>query len=147
MDSRGYTIIELSVVLLISAALLDVGLNSAAPVSHRLSVNLARSALVTLHARARAHAAERGEMTRLHVDPVGDSAWVSHDSERIESVDFRGTWGVDLIAPSAIELCMSPRGYADRDCNSFSSAVDVEFSRGELSAEVTIRPLGQLVIR
>ncbi len=42
---------------------------------------------------------------------------------------------------------MSPRGYADWGCNSFSSAVDVEFSRGGLSAEVKIRPLGQLVIQ
>lgn len=147
VDSRGFSIIEVAMVLMIAAALLDMALSAAAPVSNRLSVSSSRSALVALHARARAHAVERGVMTRLHVDPEGDSAWVSDAGERIETVDFYETWGVDLIAAAPIELCMSPRGHADRDCNSFGSTVDVEFSRGGLSAVVMIRPLGQLVIR
>ncbi len=57
---------------------------------------------------------ERGTMTRLYVDPVGDSAWVSDGTEQIESIDFREDRGVDLIADASIELCMSTRANSPR---------------------------------
>ena len=148
MKSRngGFTIIEVIVALAIGVILLDITLSASGPALDRMSVNSARTTFAALHARARVRAIERGRTVSFFVDPATDSAWVYDDDEIVEAIAFGSTSGVDITAGSRLELCLSPRGYADTDCNSFSSAVEVGFTRNSASTSLEVRPLGQLVM-
>ena len=138
LDNKGFSLIEVVSVLMIGGVLA----NTAMSVTAWFSVNAARESLVALHARARAHAVERGTTVDFHLDPAGDSAWVEIDGETLEVARFDD---VDLQASGDITVCMSPRGIADTRCNSFSGVETVTFeSRGE-SSSLDILPLGKLV--
>ena len=142
LDNKGYSLIEVAVVLMVAGIFLDVSARPMASVTAGLAVNAAHESFVALHARARAHAVERGTPVDFHVDPVGDSAWIEMDGETLEVARFGD---VDLQASAAITVCMSPRGIADTRCNSFSGIETVSFeNRGESSA-LDILPLGKIV--
>ncbi len=143
----GFTVIEMVVTMTFGLILLDIALGASGETLDRVAVSSARTTFAALHSRARVRAVERGRNVRLIVDPATDSAWVADGEEIVEGIAFRTASGVDLTATSAIELCLSPRGSADRDCNSFTSTVEVGFSRGGASASLGIQPLGQLVMR
>ena len=143
LDKKGYSLVEVLIVLVIAGVLLNVSLKSTGSVTARLSVNLAQHSFVALHARARAHAVERGTSVDFHVDPVGDSAWVEIDGETLEVARFDA---VDPAASGAITVCMSPRGIADTRCNSFSAVETETFeARGE-SSSLDILPLGKVIL-
>lgn len=142
----GFTIIELVIAMVVAVILLDVALSASGPALDRMSVSSARTTFAALHARARVRAVERGRNVSLYVDPATDSAWVADGTEIVEAIAFRTTSGVDVTTDSRLELCLSPRGYADTDCNSFNSAVAVGFARNGASSQLEVRPLGQLVM-
>lgn len=146
MRRSGFTLIELVIALIVSGILLSITVAGFAAVERRTAVRQARNVFAGLHARARAHAIEFGTIARLGVDLGGDSVWVDRDGTIVETVRIGEEFGVDLSSSvTGITLCMSPRGYADTDCNSFGSAVKIGFARG--SSEVmtaTLLPLGQL---
>jgi prepilin-type N-terminal cleavage/methylation domain-containing protein len=146
MNTRGFSLIETMITLVIAGTLLNVGVKAAAPVTDDLSVKSARGAVMALHARARAHAVERGTMVRLVIDPATDVVSLVDGTDVIETVDLHDTRGIDLTASAPITLCMTPRGFADSDCNSFSSAVTFGLERGGVISRIKLRPLGQLVI-
>jgi len=142
----GFSMVEITVVCFIASVLIGAGVRSGGAVLDKMSVNSSRSALIALHARARARAIEHGTVTRLFVDPVGDSAWVSDGSVVIERVDFAASHGTDMVADESFLLCMAPNGIADTECNSFDSSVSVAFVRGGESKELTFRLLGQVMV-
>ena len=142
----GFTLIEMVITVSVALILLNVALSASGPAFDRMTVSSARTSFAALHARARARAVERGRNVRLSVDPATDSAWVSDGTEIIEAVAFGTDSGIDIRTPALMELCLGPRGYADTDCNSFTSAVKLEFTRRAASAAVQVRPLGQLVM-
>jgi prepilin-type N-terminal cleavage/methylation domain-containing protein len=142
----GFTIIEMAVVLVVAAILLDVAVTASVPAFDRMSVTTARSSFAALHARARARAVERGSNVRLFVDPSSDRAWIFDGTGVVEVVAFGSGSGIDVTASETIELCLSPRGYADTDCNSFTSAMEVGFARGGERSSLELRPLGQIVM-
>ena len=144
--TRGFTLVELTVAILIAGILLDLAVRATAPVQDSLSVDSARGAIVALHARARAHAVARGTMVQLVVDPTTDRVSVYDGTDPIETVDLRNTRGIDIVADAPIKLCMTPRGFADTNCNSFTSAVTVALNRGGATSEMKLRPMGQIVI-
>jgi prepilin-type N-terminal cleavage/methylation domain-containing protein len=144
--TRGFSLIELTVSIVIAGILLDVAVRTTTPVQDSLSENSGVGVVTSLHAQARAQAVARGTMVRLIVDPATDMVTVSEGSETIETVDLRETRGIDILGSSQIRVCMTPRGFADTDCNSFESAVTVGLSRGESTSEVKLRPMGQIVI-
>jgi prepilin-type N-terminal cleavage/methylation domain-containing protein len=144
--TRGFSLIELTVSIVIAGILLDVAVRATVPVQDSLSVGSGRGVVVALHARARAQAVARGTMVRLIIDPTTDVVTIFEGSETIETVDLRETRGIDILGSSQIRVCMTPRGFADTDCNSFESAVTVGLNRGESTSEVKLRPMGQIVI-
>ncbi len=143
----GFTIIELVVVILIGSVLTSMALTSYGSVRGRFAVSGARNTYVALHARARAQAIEQGENVRLTAYPTGDSLVLETESgTRLEMIRYSGEFGVDIRAtPVTVRVCMNSRGFADENCNNFTSATRVEFWAGTDSTSVEILPLGQLV--
>ena len=128
LDNKGYALIEVVSVFMIGGVLANMAMS----VTAWFSVNAAQESVVALHARARAHAVERGRTVEFHLDPAGDSAWVEIDGETLEVARFDD---VDLQASGDITLCMTPRRIADTQCNSFSGVETVTFEvRGESSS-------------
>lgn len=142
---RGFTLIEVVIALLIGSILTSIALTGFGNARGRFAVRGARNSFVSLHARARAAAIEGGTIARLMVFPGGDSAVVVRNGVRLDGLDFRTEFNVDVQAASTVVLCMSPRGYASDTCNSFTTPVAVRFAFGADTASVQILPLGQLV--
>ncbi len=145
---RGFTLMELVIALLIGSILTSIALSSFGNSTARLAVRGARNAFVSLHARARASAIERGTNAVLFVDIQADTAAVVRQDTVIASVDFMNEHDVDLVnSNTRLILCMSPRGYADEDCTNFSSAQTLlfVFRNGSDTVSAEILPLGQIV--
>jgi prepilin-type N-terminal cleavage/methylation domain-containing protein len=142
---RGFTLIEVVIAVLVGSILTGIALTGYGNAKSRFAVRGARNTFVAVHARARAAAIEGGTTARLHVFPGGDSVTVVRGGVTLESINFRDVFGVDVQASGNLRLCMSPRGFADTACNSFSSAEALGFRAGPDEAGVQILPLGQLV--
>lgn len=139
--------VEIVVTLMVAVILLTIAVRSFGDTLSGMAVDGARQSFAAMQARARTLAVERGELTRLDTDPAGDSAWITVSSTRVDFLDFMEERGVDIQSGTSgvITLCMSPRGFAEFDCNSFGdNTVTLDFVQGGESASVTILPLGQL---
>ena len=144
--SQGFTMVELVIALLVGTILTSIALSSFGGARATFAVRGARNTFATLAARTRATAIEHGASTLLYVSVSGDSAYISDGTSTLESVHFADEFHVDLKSSGGdIRLCMNSRGYADTDCNNFSSTVRLEFWQNADSASVNILPLGQLV--
>lgn len=141
---QGFTVIELVVVIVVAGILIMIAIQAMGAVQHRMASEQAARTFQTLHARARAHAIEGGTNTRLVVDVAGDSVSVRRGGDALETIRFREEFGVDITGSSLI-LCMGPRGYADTDCNSFTSPITLSFTQNGKTESVQLLPLGQLV--
>ena len=148
IDRRsGFSIIELVVVLMVGSVLTSITITNFNGVSGRFAVKGAQQTLMSMHARARVQAVEYGRTVRLHVDPAGDSIWLSRDSEVLDVVDFGEEFNVDVrtSTTSEVRVCMNPRGFGDTGCNNFTSPVTVTFLLMSDAASVQILTLGQMV--
>ncbi len=143
--TRGFSTIETVIVVMIASLMVQLAVSVSGPVLDRMAVKSASGSLVALHARARAHAIERGRVVRLRIDLAGDSAWISDGDERIETLRLGQERNVELTGTGSVVLCLNTRGYADTNCNSFSDSVAFGFSRGTASENVVILSLGQMV--
>lgn len=142
--TRGFTIVELVVVILVGMALVGIAMNSFSGVQGRMAARQARSTFASLHARARADAIEFGETSSLWADLDADSVWVQRGPTVVEKVYFDGDLGVDIRGTGTLRLCMNARGFADPACNSFNSPQNVVFAAGSDTAGLQVRTLGQL---
>jgi prepilin-type N-terminal cleavage/methylation domain-containing protein len=143
---HGFSVIELVIALLIGSILTSIALSSYGNSRGRFAVRGARNTLTSLHARARAQAIERGATVRLVVDVSGDSIYLSSGGTNLETIHFADEFNVDIQSSSGnVTLCMNSRGYADTDCNSFTTTPKVTFWQNADSASVSILPMGQLV--
>ena len=141
---RGFTIVELVIVILVGIVLTSIASNALSSAKGRMAAREARNTFASLHARNRASAIEFGQTSRLWVDFDGDSIWVQRGSTLVEKVYFDGDLGVDIRGTGTLRLCMNPRGFADLACNSFSSSQNVVFAAGSDTTGLQIRTLGQL---
>lgn len=138
--------IELLVALLVGSVLISVAVSSLSSVQTRYAVRSARDSFISLHARTRAHAIERGGRTDLLVFSAGDSVLILSGADTLERVHFQESMGVDIrMSGASLRLCMNARGFANTSCNSFNTVAKVGFAQGSEVQEVEILPLGQLV--
>jgi prepilin-type N-terminal cleavage/methylation domain-containing protein len=142
----GFTMLEMLVVLMVGAVLIQLVVTASGPVMDRLSVDAARTSFASLAARARARAVERGQTVMVSIDPATDSAWVSQGTNVVEAIAFGTASGIDVRAPGIMAICMGPRGFGDLSCASFSGSREVTFSRGSATKALTMRPLGYLAM-
>ena len=136
--------IELVIAITVGGLLVAIATGSMRPALDQYAVRSAKSNFIAVHARARAHAIERGTRVMFNVDMASDSIWVSRGAATVESLGFARNNVVLRSDVATIALCMTARGYAETSCNNFTEGVRVRFSRGSSSDEVTILPLGQV---
>lgn len=153
----GFTLIEMVFVILIGSILTSIALAGFRNVQTRFAVQGAKEMYMTLHQRARSKAVEMGETVIFFVYPQGDSAKIFSASEGATDLTrFDEQINVDLRTPGNgdFSVCMTPRGYADYNCGSYTSlgmtqtysdTVRLEFWMNEDSASVLILPMGQLI--
>jgi prepilin-type N-terminal cleavage/methylation domain-containing protein len=142
---RGFTLIEVLIVLVISTILMSMAVKAFGATSSNLAARQARNVFNGMAARARAQAIESGFTTMLVANIPGDSVWIFANGRVVENVRFAEEMGVDIRASATtVRICMSPRGYANTNCNSFNSAVKMAFVQGAESETIEILPLGQI---
>ena len=142
---RGFTLIEVVIALLIGSILTSIAMAGFGNARGGYAVRGARTTFASLHARTRAQAIEAGTRIALFVDVAGDSAFI-WDGRNNETVLFGEELNIDLKSSSGnLVICMNPRGFADTDCNNFTSNVRLYFQHNADTASVEILPLGQLV--
>ena len=143
--ARGFTLIEVLIVLVISTILMSMAVKAFGATSSNLAARQARNVFNGMAARARAQAIEGGFTTMLVANIPGDSVWIFANGRVVENVRFAEEMGVDIQASAVtVRICMSPRGYANTNCNSFNSAVKMAFVQGAESETIEILPLGQI---
>ena len=143
--ANGFSILEITVAVLIGTTLTGMAVRRIAPVQSAVAVSSSAHTLASLAARTRAHAIERGMIARLEIDTAEDRASVVVGGEVLESFDFKST-GVDLRSDaSRVRLCINPSGFGETGCNSFVSDVTIELVRGEKSSTIVLGPLGRVV--
>ncbi len=143
--SRGFTLIEVLIAIMIGMILTSIAVRGFGDTSSRMATRQARNVFNGMAARARAHAIESGSRTILIADAQGDSVVLFVGGTVIENIRFSGEMGVDIQSSSTVtRICMSPRGFADPDCNSFSSAITIAFVQGAQTETIEILPLGQI---
>lgn len=142
--SRGFTLIEMVIVVMVGIILSSIALSAFQGVQGRAAARQARLVFASLHARSRANAIEMGQMVRLNVDRDTDSVWVDRGATRVETMRFDDELGVDILGSGTLRLCMNPRGFAETTCNSFTTTQTLVFEAGGDTAAVRIQTMGQL---
>jgi prepilin-type N-terminal cleavage/methylation domain-containing protein len=143
----GFTTVELIIVLMIGAVLVAITAPALGEVGSRRAVLQASDGLVLLSARARAVAANRGEIVRLEIDPAATRARViTTAGDTASMVDFGVEHGVGMSTGigGMIVLCYTSRGFALPSCTNLTGTTNVTFTRGAQHANVLVRPLGQV---
>lgn len=145
-QAAGFTIVELVISILVGSLLTSMAFGGIKGAQGRYAIRGAKHTYASLHARARAIGIERGTTIALIVDTAGDSAFVFDGSGNTEVIRFGEELAVDLVStPTRFVICMTPRGYADPDCGTTASPIQLEFWQNADSTSVTILPMGQLV--
>ncbi len=142
---NGFSMIEVTVTVMIGIALTDMAIRNVAPVQNAVAVSSSAHTMQSLVARTRAHAIERGAIARLEIDVVEDRASILVGEEVLETIGF-ASMGVDIrSAHPLVRLCMNPSGFGETGCNSFSDDVVVELVRGEKASSLVFGPLGRVI--
>lgn len=147
-DRRGITISELLFVMVVMGILAGVAFNNFTDQRHGLSVRSAENGFLSLQAQARAIAVEWGTVVRLVVSPEEDRVSLvtngSVGADTVRTSDFEARFDTTLEGDwDELVLCMTPRGIADIQCNSFSRPQEVRFARGGRTGSVLVQPLGR----
>jgi prepilin-type N-terminal cleavage/methylation domain-containing protein len=143
--TRGFTLIELIVVITIGVILTSMAVKGFGQASTALAARQGQNVFRGMVARTRAHAIESGTTVCMWVNVYSDYAFIYQGIQRVEFIDFGEEMAVDIQCSSGnIRLCMNPRGYADTKRTSFHSKLDVSFAAGGNVEAIEILPLGQI---
>jgi prepilin-type N-terminal cleavage/methylation domain-containing protein len=144
-QSSGFTVIEMVVAIVLAGILAQLAVKGFGTVSSQLAAREARSVFEGMVARTRAQAIESGVTTALLTDATGDSVMILANGRIVETVRFQEQLGVDIQTPEPItRLCMNPRGFANPNCNSFNTTIEMSFVSGVGTETAKLLPLGQI---
>ncbi len=144
--TAGFTLIEMLIVVVVGGLMSMIAIRSFSQVHGALGARTAQTTFMTIHAQTRALAVERGEAIVLRVDPASGVVSVTTEGGTvIQSRNFAQDYEVAVTTPGGVvELCMTPRGYADTRCGNVTTRTEIVFTRGARTRRVALLPLGQL---
>ncbi len=140
----GFTLIEMVVVIVVGMILVSIATRGLSGVRNSAAVRNGEQILASMHARARAHAIERGEPSILRINPTTDVVTIEIGSDTIDIVRFLAALSVDIAVDATLIICFHPRGYTYPGCSNISVATGVVLTTGGESRTTTFLPLGQI---
>jgi prepilin-type N-terminal cleavage/methylation domain-containing protein len=135
---RGFTLIELTVVLLLMATTLSALLPAARRQRDRMAVVSAREAWISRLARTRREARLAGGAT-LHVERDRALVWIEVDGEAMDTLDLGDRFGVS-VGPSSGEVLLSFDALGIGRLANRS----LVFARGDAQAGVAVSAYGRV---
>lgn len=148
----GFTVMEMLIVMLVVALMAGVAVPTIISTQRRMGMKNAANGVLFLGSRARSHAANRGAIALLEIDPATDQGWIRFGGDTLTGsfVDFEEEFAVDLDVVDGggkLTICYSPRGYAQPGCADVPRLpVYVTFTRGGRRDSVQIKALGQVEV-
>jgi prepilin-type N-terminal cleavage/methylation domain-containing protein len=148
--NRGFTLLELVVVLAMAGVLATIVVATFGGVMDRVTVRSAQTEFLTMLAQTRTMAIERGQSMLFDVNATGGIVQVevgcTGAGAAVITRNFMDNFGVTMVTDTGVlSVCMTARGYANTAQNSFSGEAKVAFVKGERALAVTVLPLGQAV--
>jgi prepilin-type N-terminal cleavage/methylation domain-containing protein len=145
-DRRGFTLVELAIVLTIAGILIGFAVPRIQDAYKQREVTGVRDGVIMLAAVARSRAMEQAETVTFTLDTRNGVASVVDSGDTVNVLHFTDESGVSAEADSTvIQLCYGPRGFAVTSCSTgLGGTMDVVFSRGAYTAPLEIWQLGQL---
>lgn len=145
-NRRGFTLVELAIVLTIGSILIGFALPRIQSTFHQRDVNGARDGVLLLSARARARAMEEAQTVEFHLRADDGFAAVVQAGDTIEVLRFEEELGVSARSEAGdLVMCYTARGFATEPCStSLTGPTEVQFSRAGKTAALEVWQLGQL---
>jgi prepilin-type N-terminal cleavage/methylation domain-containing protein len=144
MNQRGMTLIEIVIVIVLIGAMAGYAIPRIGDAITKQNVRSARTLFVSMHARARATAIQRGSRTQLVVSN-GQLRIVSFNpvtgaSESVGNLEDLGQrYGV-TVSPSTLTLTFDPRGIGTE-----ASQTEVTIRKGSYTSRIVISPAGRVI--
>lgn len=116
-SERGFTVVELLLIMALLAALAIIVNPPIAPFAQRASASAAADEFMAFHELARSTAIKYGQLTELHLDPSSGRYWVQARGAQTASTDILATVsdlekrGVRMTTDRRL-LCFDARGVA-----------------------------------
>ena len=136
--ARGFTLIEIVMVLSLAGILTAITLSKAGTFLDRIEVHGATTEAESMFSRARHIAIARGIQTTLAIDPVRQTLSIKAANEVLSSRDFNATHGVD-IDTNKTSITYSPIGVGYGAAN-----FTMILSRGGAADTIYVSRLGRV---
>lgn len=143
MRHRGFTMIELMIVIVLVGAMASFAFPRIGDAITKQRVKSARTAIVSLHAKARANAIQRGAQTTFRLDKNVVTITSRHpltgaaDTVGVESLVSR--YGVE-VKSSRVSLVFDPRGLGME-----SDQTEIAITRGKWGEKILISARGRVL--
>jgi len=144
MNRRGFTLIEILIVVALLGAIIAIAGPRLRTALLRQNVRSARDALVAMHATARSSAIQRGRYTALVI--VGDTALVVAQNPVtaafdtiLNPVNLRSRWGV-AVTTNNTWMTFDPRGMYTT-----GGTTKIVVQRGAFQDAIEINPVGRVL--
>jgi len=153
----GFSLVETLIVIVILGVVLAIAFPRLVRARARIDVTAAREAFGSAHSLARQVAGQYGRLGKLHLDPNGNSFWITIDTSSIPGlqildtirpvVDIDGQFGGVRVDAKPKTFCFDPRGLPTARGACDLPNATIVFSRGRVADTVTISRLGRLLRR
>ena len=153
MKNKGFTIMELVIVLILAGIAIAIVSPSIGKAFRRTGVRAAVDQFSSTHSLARSAAVRYGRMSELHIDVTNGKFWVEVDTssaggvnDTVGVVKYLEPNGVTLTSPTSTSLlCFDARGLPStrNSCNQPNGTFI--FTAGSKVDTVTITALGRVL--
>jgi type II secretion system protein H len=151
MRNKGFTIVELIIVLVMAGVIMAVISPSLSRAFRRTGVRAAVDEFASTHSLARSAAVRFGRMAELHIDQVGMSFWVEVDTssaggvkDTVGVVKYQAGNDVTIKSTRAL-LCFDARGLPTTRGACEAPDATVIFASGSRVDTLTITALGRIL--